>query len=256
MKKVYVMLFVLLVGYPAFAQYNIKDSTNVLTKKERAALEQVVLYELDFYNKVQPDKVITPQDTRVNIFSNYGAYLIYQKEQTRETHHNSAGFYSRKNKEVVVCKDKHESRFLSVCYHELSHFFINVYFNSVPIWLNEGLAVYFGHSKTGKTVKHQVSKVYIVRVKTMIDLRDMDLKDFVGWDSRKFYKKSFSQEGYGYALGYSIVQYLMQKDEDLVIRILREINSGKKAEEAIAAVYDGGFSKFESDFVSYITTAY
>ncbi|MBD8387811.1 DUF1570 domain-containing protein [Dysgonomonas sp. BGC7] len=235
-----------------YAQYSIQDTDGVLNKKEAASLEQIIAYQLEFYNKVLPESSIKPTDVRLNIYSNYSAYLMYQKEQMKTTLHRSMGFYSSKNKEAVVCKDKHEKEFLSTCYHELSHFFVNTYFGSVPIWLNEGIAVYFGNMKPGKSVNHQVVKTYILRVKTMIDLRDIDLNDFLSWNRNKFYERSFSHESYGYALGYSIVQYLMQKDEKSVVSLIREIKNGKDSKEAIDIVYEGGFSSFEKDFMEYI----
>ena len=182
MSRLYIVIFLLVLGSSAFAQYSIMDSTSVLNKKERTVLEQVIAYQLDFYNKVHDGKIIDPRDVRLNIYSDYASYLMYQKEQMKTTLHRSMGFYSNKNKEAVVCKDKHEKGFLRTCYHELSHFFVYTYLGTIPQWLNEGLAVYFGYSKPGKTVKHQVVVAYIARVKTMIDLRDIDLKDFVGWD--------------------------------------------------------------------------
>lgn len=235
------------------AQYTIKDNDAVLSKKEKEALEQVIKYQLDFYNKVQPEQPINPSDVSLNIFSDYGTYLIYQKENIKTTLHRSMGFYSGKNKEAVVCKDKHDKGFMSTCYHELSHFFVNTYFGSVPVWLNEGLAVYFQESKPGKTVRHHIADRYIIRVKTMIDTNDIDTADFVEWDRNRFYKKSFSHENYGYALGYAIVQYLMQKDENIVANLIRQIKAGKKSTEAFDSVYEGGFSQFNSDFLKYIS---
>ncbi|NDV79388.1 DUF1570 domain-containing protein [Dysgonomonas sp. 511] len=253
MRKIYIAFLLLLIADIACAQYAIKDNDKVLDKKEQKVLEQVISHQLEFYNKVLPDSAINSTDVRLVIFSKYGDYLMYQKEQTNTTHHRSMGFYSRKNKEAVVCKDRHENGFLSTCYHELSHFFVNTYFGSVPIWLNEGLAVYFGNTKAGKTVKHQPHNTFFMRVKTMVDTQDINIEEFLDWSHKQFSKKSFTHENYGYALGYSIVQFLMQKDPQIVINIIREIKDGKNSREAIEVSYGGGFSRFESDFFEYIS---
>lgn len=251
--KNWIVIFLLLLSFSTLqAQYAINDSDGILNKKEKVSLEQAIGYQLDFYNKVMSDSAIRLRDVKLNIYAEYSAYLIYQKEQTKNTHHRSMGFYSPKNKEAVVCKAKNEKNFLPTCYHELSHFFVNTYFGSVPTWLNEGLAVYFEKVKVGKVVKHEVSRNHVMRVKTMIDINDIDLTDFVSWGYNIFYKRSFSHESYGYALGYSMVQYLMQKEENLVIDLIRKIKEGKTSYEALDVIYEGGFISFEKDFLEYI----
>jgi len=251
MNRLLIIFLFLAVCTSTSAQYSITDENSVLTTKEKNLLEKVIDFELAFYVKVFPEKEIKKTDVKLNIFTDYTAYLIYQKEQSGQTRHGSMGFYSSKNKEAVVCKAKQEKRFLETCYHELSHFFVNTYFKSVPQWLNEGLAEYFENSKvTSKGVISEKNNIKIARVKTMIDTRDIDLKDFLNWDRAKFYKVSFSQDGYGYALGYSIVRFLMNQDENLVIGLIREISEGKKPIESIEAVYNGGFYQFEQDFLN------
>lgn len=253
MRKLVCLLMLCCLCGNIYAQYDISDADGVLSPKETTALRQIIAHQLVFYNRVFPDVSIKPVDVRLNIFSNYGLYILYQNELMETIRHRSMGFYSHKNREAVVCKKDNDQGFLKICYHELSHFFVNTYFRAIPTWLNEGLAVYFEHMKPGKTVNHQVMKTFIFRVQTMIDIRDIDLADFILWNSKKFYDKSFSHENYGYALGYAIVLYLMQKDENMVVALIRELNAGKKGSDAVDAVYDGGFSAFEEDFMKYVS---
>jgi len=235
------------------AQYHIIDNDKTLNKKEMSELEKVISAQKKFYNKALSERSIEDNEVKLKIYTDYGNYLLYQKENTNQTLHRSMGFYSPKNKEAVVCKDKNEKRFLSICFHELSHFFINTYFQSIPVWLNEGLAVYFGSAKvSSKNISYPLDKYYLGRVKTMIETRDIDLQDFLLWNSKKFYKQSFSHDNYGYALGYVITLFLMEQEENHIIELLQYYNKGKTGSDAFDSSYKGGFNQFEIDFFKFV----
>ncbi len=235
-------------GLNLFSQYSITNEGNVLTKWEFRRLQKVIDYQLEFYNKVFPDSMMESSSVKVTIFNRYVDYLLYQDAQDGFILPTAIGMYSPKNKEVAVCKDKNELYFLNTCYHELSHFFIENYMDTPPIWLNEGLAVYFSSIIVSKSVKHKRNVSCIARVKTMLGLKDINLKDFVGWSPQKFYDLSFSYDNYGYALGYCMVSFLMQNKETMTA-VINSIYKGKSSYEALDSVYEGGFAAFERDFI-------
>ena len=243
------LLLLLFFGLNLFSQYSIKEEGSVLTKKELESLQKAIDFQLEFYNKAFPDSMMEKSSVNLSIYNNYMNYLVYQDEQFGYNRHRSMGFYSPKNNEAVVCKDKNEKDFLKTCYHELSHFFIRNYMNTPPAWLDEGLATYFGNMKISKSAKHELNIYLIARVKTMIELKDIvDLKDFIDWNYEKFYDISFSQDFYGYALAYCIVYFLMQNEETM-IAVINHIYKGKSSYEALENSYNGGFAAFERDFI-------
>jgi len=147
---------------------------------------------------------------------------------------------------------------MKTVFHELSHALQHLYsgeqFNRNPPWLNEGLAVYLSemtyHSK--KNV-HKKSDYLIARVKTLIELRDLDLVSFVNWEHPKFTRTSFSQDGYGYAVGYCMTLFLMNKNEKNAYALFRSlIEENKPTTEIFDNYYEGGFSQFEKDFFDYM----
>ena len=248
-KPVFLFLF-LCYGINLFSQYSINDEENIMTKKELESLQRAIDFQLEFYNKAFPDSKMERSSVNMNIFSNYLNYLIYQKENGVSSI-RSMGFYSPTKKETVVCKDKNEKDFLKTCYHELSHFFIRNYMNTPLAWLDEGLATYFGNMKVSKSMKSERNIYLTARVKTMIELKDIDLKDFISWDYQKFYTVSFSQDSYGYALAYCMISFLMQ-NETTMIAVINNIYKGKSSYEALDNSYEGGFAAFEKDFTSYV----
>ena len=254
MNRSTLILFLLLIFLCSniHAQYNISAEDNVLTKKERDKLERVIDYQLDFYRKVFPEDSIQSSTVKLIIFNSYTVYLLYQKEQGITHRLNSFGFYSPKKKEAVVCKDKNKERFMETAYHEVSHFFTNTYFRNIPVWLNEGLAVYFAKLRvTTKKIAPEQYRYYTDKVKTMIKIRDINLNDFFTWRHQRFAKESCTNDSYGYAVAYAVVRFMIEKDKKLFINFIRQIKSGKSARESFEIVYPKGFEGFEKDFIQY-----
>ena len=45
---------------------------------------------------------------------------------------------------------------------------------------------------------------------------------------------------------------MMEKDENLVINCIRNLDGGKTSKETLEELYEGGLKKFQEDFVKYI----
>jgi hypothetical protein len=138
----------------------------------------------------------------------------------------------------------------------LSHAFLHLHSGdkNIPAWMNEGLAVYIQEmSFNKKKIKQRINTQSIARVKTLIEIKDIDLSEFVNWNYQKFSAESFSQEGYGYAVGYCMVLFLMQYDEDKSITIFRNLIGEQTTVEVFNDHYTGGFAQFEKDFMEYFS---
>jgi hypothetical protein len=121
----------------------------------------------------------------------------------------------------------------------------------VPAWLIEGLATYHERMTYDKRrIRHQIDRFYTARVKTLIQLNEIDLAEFVSWDYQKFSRESFTQEGFGYAIAYCMVLFLMQQCENMAFTIFRNLVNGYSTVEVFDKIYNGGFSQFEKDFIA------
>jgi len=234
-----------------FSQVAFNDADKVLNKSEESFIENAVLYEMDFYNRIFPKDTFHFADVHFTIFKKYSQFIAYQSNK-QNIHHSSLGYYVFATKEIVVCKEKQpKQQFLKTCAHELSHFLLMQRMNA-PAWLNEGLATYFGNMKfLSKTATHDKNKYLTARIKTMIELRDIDLQDFVAWDYGKFGKMSFANDSYGYAIAYGMTLFLINKNENLTMNIIREIGKNNNTIQAFDTCYIGGFEQFEKDFLAY-----
>lgn len=232
---------------------NIADKQNLLTKKESIALERSIEYYINFFSRLFPVKVVDGSDINIVVTNNFAEYMYVQSEY--EFHKiNSLGFFSSKDSTVVILKDKNTKYFLQTCYHELSHAYLHIYTDNdyIPAWFIEGLATYHERLTFDKNkITHSVNNYYLTRVKTLIELQDINLTEFVKWNYQKFSAESFTQEAYGYAISYCMVHLLMQQSEDLAFNIFRNLVNEYSTSTVFDEYYSGGFSQFEKDFMEY-----
>ncbi|MCL2651949.1 MAG: hypothetical protein FWD60_13140 [Candidatus Azobacteroides sp.] len=253
----FIFVFILLAISAPAQKINFIDPDNLLTKKENLSLEKALQYESDFFNRLFSNETVNMQDIRFIVVSNYLAFMNLQSKYG-VVHVNSSGFFAPKDSTLVVFKDKKSevNNFLPICYHEFSHAFLRLHTGDkyIPVWLNEGLADYLKQMTYDKNkITQQINNYSITRVKTLIDIKDLNLSEFVNWSYDKFSTESFTQEGYGYAVGYNIVLFLMQQQgEDKSFVIFRNLIGAHSTIEVLDKYYPGGFSQFEKNFVLYL----
>jgi hypothetical protein len=256
-RSIFGILLLLLPFTGILAQEDVKiqDPENHLSKKEKQTFERAVNYEAAFYNRIFSDRKIDFSDIKFTIIHNYIGYVVYLQELGAAIHKDSPGIYFPSTRELVVCSDKRfKKSFIKIACHELSHAFLHLHSDNrnIPAWLNEGLAVYLQEMTfDSKKIKQRVNTQNIARVKTLIELKDLNLSEFMTWNYRKFSIESFAQEGYGYAVGYCMTLFLMQHDEDNAIAIFRNLVGKQTAKEVFDEYYTGGFEQFEKDFMEY-----
>jgi uncharacterized protein YjaZ len=254
----YIVWLCLLLSVKLAAQENLKfiDNEDLLTKKETACMEKAIQYEADFFNRLFPDKTVDLSAVKFTVATSFMEFVNVQA-QSGALHINSSGFFSPKDSTLVVLKDKKSksNAFLSTCYHELSHAFLYLHVGDkyIPAWFNEGLAEYLEQMTFDKKkIVHSVNTYSVARVKTLVELKDLNLSEFVNWNYQMFSQKSFTQEGYGYAVGYCMVLFLMQQKKEQVITIFSNLIGAYSTVEVFDRHYTGGFAQFEKDFRTYI----
>jgi uncharacterized protein YjaZ len=256
-KRLWGILFFLFVftNIPAQEEFKIQDPEKHFSTKEKQIFERAIHYEATFYDRIFPDKKIDFSAIKLTVVPNPIAFALYVSNSGSNVHKNSPGVYFPSKRELVVCTaKKYRKTFVETACHELSHAFLHLHSGgkTIPAWLNEGLAVYLQKMTFGKKkITQRVENRHITRVKTLIDLKDLNLSEFVSWNYQKFSFESFTQEGYGYAVGYCMVLFLMQRDENNAITIFRNLIGEQTSIEVFDNNYPGGFAHFEKDFMEY-----
>ena len=236
--------------------FPIIDKDNALSKKERRSLERMISYKIGLFNEIFQNESYSNSEIDFIIIKDYATYLTYKSEAGRTVPFASSsfdGFYSSDTKQIVVCRDnKSEALFLRACYSGLSDLPLRERVPHLPIWLDRGLFLYTTLIKvSSRGMKHEMSTFGIKRVKTMIELKDIDLRDFVTWSSQKFHQVSSSHDNYGRSLAHNLVYFLMNKDREAALNIIRSIADRITTVEAFDMHYSGGFDQFEKDFLAH-----
>ena len=227
--------------------------SNVISKNKRKNMEQIIEYEVKFFNRIFLNKPHTGVNADVNIFSKYVAYVESQPKIGKITRVSAPGTYSGGTSQVLVCKGNFEKSFIRVCYHELSHSFLAERTLYAPAWLNEGIATYMEEARIklfSKYITHEIRGYHVSRVKSMITLKTINLKEFVLKCDGESSVQSFPNDSYDIAIAHCMV-FLMLENENTAFNIIREIcNNKTPTTEAFDMFYVGGFDQFERDFMS------
>lgn len=169
------------------------------------------------------------------------------------------GLYLPKAKTAVIIGIKdNRDRAVSVICHELSHHLLEKTVRCAPVWLNEGLAEYFEHSRVDRQENpfHYLSDYEKGRLRTGYMLEEIDLAVFINLSHKEFMDRQKTDESVSYILSHALVTYLIDYCDPSVIGSIMEILNREKLKDSprkiLDSAYPGGFETFEKDFYLFI----
>ncbi|MDP6381160.1 MAG: DUF1570 domain-containing protein, partial [Phycisphaerae bacterium] len=177
---------------------------------------------------------------------------------------NSSGiFIGHKNTLASFGAEDRLEHILTVLRHEGFHQFAATFIGrQIPIWLNEGMAVFFENSEwVGGVLKIGLVPVgrlrglkqaraggRFIRLSKMLLMSDRDWSDNV--------RTGADREGLQYAEAWSMVHFLVYGDKGRYRRRLesyiRKVADGKTGERAFREVFAGDVKGFEKRWLAYI----
>ncbi len=130
-------------------------------------------------------------------------------------------------------------------FHESFHQLVSFYAPSIPSWLDEGLAEWFGavaEGPSGELVVGALKKTndesetrYETILAAFKDGKALPLGEFVALDDEEFQVEDDLDRNY--AEGWSIAHFLMAKHRSLVTGYLRLLHEGRTHDEAFEATF-------------------
>lgn len=236
-----VMLVVLPVRSQSIILENVGRS---IPERDSLKIIRMADYQKSFYSQIG---IVDSARIKLRIFRNQEAYLSYMKLHSKDAVSQlSGGVFDGKSKELCVPLS---SSYLQVVYHELSHYFFNKHFSRSPGWLSEGLARYFEYTQIKKNeILHPLSELEVRYIKSMLEMKEIELKKLVAISGCEVARKSLTNDGYIHKVGYGIVYMFIENHPSEFIQLLTNIKRGAESYDAIQATYPGGFAQFESDF--------
>src|SRR6202158_2055007 len=160
-------------------------SSNAAEADARRIAEQFEQIRAVFHNSFGKLRVDPPQPVVILAARDESTMkMLAPDEWEGEEHVHPAGlFHSDGEKDYVVMRlDAQGTSAFHTIYHEYTHALLHMNYNRVPLWLNEGLAEFFGNSTlsgkdvtTGtadKTHLYVLSKSELLPVETLLQVKE------------------------------------------------------------------------------------
>lgn len=217
-----------------------------LNNEERTHISESLRFQIDFYNELFGDSI--SGNIKARFFGRQSDFVGYSKDNVGITNaHSLAGYFNPRTDELVVFKENGSDRFLSTYSHELSHALLSKKVARPPVWLNEGLAEFFGaiiftsDGTSGRISPFRVRDAYGV-IKSKSNLKKFFDKSYEDWE------RSRRNE---YDIAWSIINFLYFKDVDMFVSIINWVAKEADSIRVLEKEYPGGYDQFHNDIKNY-----
>lgn len=234
-------------------QILIKYEGEKLSRKDSLKIDKISSYEIEFYKQIFTfDSLLL----KYRVFATKDAYVKFLAEHKIKMHDRR--FIAKYAKKINTClifrnEKADDDVFWGSVSFCTSSALIHQQKGSNQAWLSTGLNQYFKFMDVGrKSFTHQLPVVYIAKLKSMIEMKDLNLEEFISSKNKEFLKQQLTDESSAYALSHALVYFLIEKDFSKFKELVRSIKAGQSSYEAINSNYLGGFSAFNIDFQKYI----
>jgi Flp pilus assembly protein TadD len=181
--------------------------------------------------------------------------LFLPEEYEVKGHIHHAGMYQPgEDKDYVVLRlDSEGDNPFHTLYHEYTHALMRLNFRSLPLWLNEGLAEFFGNSTLGdrevKTGTIDPGHLYLLNQSKLIPIETLLEVDH----SSPYYNEK-NRASIFYAESWTLVHYLMMDPEARQKQLLKNfLSAWDKSGDQVAAAREafGDLKRFGQKIESY-----
>ncbi len=219
-------------------------------KEAKQMLDELEAIDLEFRKFMPPRELKIPKGYGY-IFATQATYSIYSELTTGSQSHNTLGYYSPRYRQLHLFKDQDDSGTKKVALtadtlrHEAWHMYVDNIVPTIPRWLNEGIAEYFGAATivAGKPTvfglqegRLEILQKYLAAgaVKSTKELMAMNATEFMTYDANY---------PHAWALVYMCMVHYPNKYKTLFMSFVEALRKGQTVEEA----RDNYFS--ERDFI-------
>jgi hypothetical protein len=200
---------------------------------------------------------------RIRIFGTFESYRDFAVsnhvilEQDKLSISNLAGFYSPEKNEVVTWRQRDPAFLANNILHECSHAIMHAQFETLPIWLDEGCAVYFSYPTYMRTQKDEralLGQWYALR-RWQKEGALPDLREFLDIDPLEFRQLD---PQLSYPVSWSLFQLFMSSPQnqlalnEMMLAYQRPGPRPPAPSRLLDKYYPGGVAKMEKDWREWI----
>lgn len=267
MKYLITALLIFLTSIPAPATVQTRDSwrsvrTNnlfIIGNADADKLRQVAVW-LEFFHSafgklVSRNVVDSSVPTTVILFRDEASFTPFKPlYQGRAA--NLVGFFQPGNdvNYIAMSLDPRENNPFSIAFHEYVHLHLKDNVPNVPLWLNEGLAEFYGSLQFSGGEAILGAPLGYIRLLRSQDL--LPLKTLFSIDARSPHYNEQDKTGIFYGQSWALVHYLMlgggPSRQDQFKRFINLVSRGDEPAAAIENAFGMTLEQLESDLRSYI----
>jgi hypothetical protein len=195
---------------------------------------------------------------RIRIFGRFEDYRKFALTnsaniETATSISNLAGYYSGRDQEVVTWRQRDPTYLANNILHECSHAIMHHQFRALPLWLDEGCAVYFQYPAfmRGEAARQRLQGQWY-QLKQWNDEKSLpDLRTFLNLSPEQFRALDPARS---YLTGWSIFQLLMSTSERrralnaMILEYQQPAPTPPDCAQLLNRFYPGGLARMEKDW--------
>lgn len=255
------MIIVFALASLASAQsLQIKSSGETIPARFKSQIELTLLKEVEFYSPLGLPDTVT---VNLKIFKDIESCNSFLRQYIPTAYGNyCGGMFLPEIETAVLASTEHIEATVRVLFHEISHSLYHKVLDASPeaatsnaYSLNEGLAGYFQFMALRKdgTAFQKPDILYVNSVKSLIEIEEFDLTDYLRMDSTNFKEKHRYEGSISYYASYVIVAVLFEKlGMEQMRNLLSMIRSGTTYEDAVESLYPNGKAGLYDDIVAFV----
>ena len=240
------------------ARYTIlTDLPDKQAKEMIAELERIQLQ----YRQFMPPREVKIRKGLGYIFATEATYLIYRELTLgAKPSHNTLGYYHPGYKHLHLFKDQEDTGTKTVAAtsdtlrHEAWHMYVDNIVPTIPRYLNEGLAEYFGAMiiEKGKPLRHGIQKG---RLSNLLKYPQwmVSTKTLTAYSTREFMTYPLAYP-HAWAWVYMCLVHHPEKYKSLFMKFVEALRAGQSNEEALDNIFNpADFTQMDTDLKAMIT---
>lgn len=261
-RAIFSLLLMVILPFSGNAQFlRVEHDGQDFPDSYMSRITRTLTKEVEFYGPLGLQDTVT---VKLKVFKNTDSANMFLRQYEPEAYgHFCSGMYIPEIKTAVVATTEDMDEAVKTLYHEISHFLYDKVMDSAPssvmftaYGLNEGLASYFQFMKLRKDGSdyQQDNKHYINSVKTLIEIDEFDLDEYLGMNHSRFKDKYRHDGSESYYASYVIVAVLFDRmGTERMRELLSMIINGTTYGNAVESLYPGGKNGLEDDIKAFVS---
>lgn len=197
----------------------------------------------------------TSLDIDIVYFTNLSNFQEFQRTELNRNNPVSTGFYSPSTSKIYMINENNSSNIAkNIFLHEGTHKIFNSEISNDAIILNEGLATVFQTlQKSNNQYFIKTNNKYESQINQMLESNTLyDLSTFLNFTNQEWQAQSNKSYAHSNSLVYFMLSFHPELLKQLIIEYKKPVQERVKYDHFISENYNGGLSKFETDWKNWI----